>query len=220
MVSAVRAARVPPGPSFAPLTGPAPAQHRRDSSPAGPRSAASRAARPARAQPDRVPGRVSTALRDLAGRREPGLSSARFAVTTLTLLGASMDQRVHGITTGTDLLVLAEARDALADEAPLTGDLVLFEPPGDADLLVGIVIAAGDATVGRSGAETAEIIYLADGAVQRGFVTPARPAMATDRQGNPRNSDLCHGADHASGAARCLAGQQFRAYLRLDRLAR
>lgn len=157
--------------------------------------------------------RVSQALRALVDRPASQGTSAQHALATLASMGAQLDAPLRRVATGADLLALAEARDALTDEPPLTGDLVLIEPAGDADPIVGIVVTMV-APASARGHQITEIIYLADGLVRHGFVTPAR----TGRRGKAESRAIC--PDATTPAAHCAAGNRLRSYLRLDRLAR
>ena len=218
VVAAVRAERLPP-PAPAAAHGPADASGAwiayPQTSPPEPRQARRRSHQPAAATaPAATPAdRVSRALRALVDRPASQATSAQHALAILASMGAQLDAPLRRVTTGADLLVLAEARDALTGEPPLTGDLVLLEPGGDADPIVGIVVTAAAPAAAR-GQQATEIVYLAAGVVHRGFIRPARAG----RRGKARNRVVC--ADASAPPARCATDKRFRAYLRLDRLTR
>lgn len=145
-----------------------------------------------------TPASPAAALRALAGRATRA-TGAELALATLAELGAHLDPRVREATTGARLLALARERGAvLTDGVPLTGDLVVLAPEGDADLVVGIVITAPERA-----AATVEILYPGDGAVRHALVASPRACRA-------------RGADAPDN---CVSPARVRAYLLLDRLA-
>jgi hypothetical protein len=146
---------------------------------------------------------IPRALRALVGSATHDTGSASFALATLADLGARLDARVRQATSGAHVLDLARDRDAvLADEPPLTGDLVVLagerRAGSDRDLLLGIVVMpAGD----EDG--TVELVYAEDGAVRHAVVAAQ---TCRDRQGIP-------------ASATCLGHDRVRAFLALDRLS-
>jgi hypothetical protein len=148
------------------------------------------------------PSLIPRALRDRVGSSARG-TSAGFALATLAELGAHLDARVRQATSGAHVLDLARDRDAvLAEEPPLTGDLVVLagerQRVGDQDLLLGIVIMPADDD------RLLELVYAEDGAVRHGVIA----------------QQTCSGrGERVPATARCLTRDRVRAYLALDRLA-
>jgi hypothetical protein len=143
------------------------------------------------------------ALRGLVGSSTRGAGSAAFALTTLADLGAHIDARVRQASSGAHVLNMARDRDAvLAEDPPLTGDLVVLSGKGndsDEELLVGIVVMPADDT-----SSAVELVYAEDGAVRHGVVTQQACRERHER---------------APATARCLSRDRVRAYLALERLA-
>lgn len=143
------------------------------------------------------------ALRALVGSSTRGAGSAAFALTTLADLGAHIDARVRQASSGAHVLNMARDRDAvLAEDPPLTGDLVVLSGKGkdsDEELLIGIVVTPAD-----DASSAVELVYAEDGAVRHGVVTPQ---ACRERQ------------ERVPATARCLSRDRVRAYLALERLA-
>lgn len=143
------------------------------------------------------------ALRALVGSPTRGAGSAAFALATLADLGAHIDARMRQASSGAHVLDMARERDAvLAEEPPLTGDLVVLsaqDNASDKDLLVGIVVMPAD-----DAGSSIELVYAENGAVRHAVVT----------------QQTCRGRqERVPDTARCLSRERVRAYLALERLA-
>lgn len=201
--AARRAARPPADPARDWLT---PPPHARGTGPDGavgdaasPRPAAPVVSAPAAPSP---PAPVA-ALRALVGSPTRGAGSAAFALATLADLGAHIDVRMRQASSGAHVLDMARERDAvLAEEPPLTGDLVVLsaqDSRSDDDLLIGIVVMPAD-----DAGSSIELVYAENGAVRHAVVT----------------QQACRGRqERAPDTAKCLARERVRAYLALERLA-
>jgi hypothetical protein len=199
--AARRAARPPADPARDWLTPPPHARGTRPESGAVGDAGDPRPAAPVVSAP--APPAPVAALRALVGSPTRGAGSAAFALATLADLGAHIDARMRQASSGAHVLDMARERDAvLAEEPPLTGDLVVLsaqDNASDKDLLVGIVVMPAD-----DAGSSIELVYAENGAVRHAVVT----------------QQACRGRqEHVPDTARCLARERVRAYLALERLA-
>lgn len=160
-------------------------------------------------------GSVAGTLRAMVGQRDPQRDSFAFALGSLDAIGVSLPDDARAQATAADLVAFAESRDALSREAPLPGDLVIFDEvdDGTSASLVGVV-------VGNSHDDTVEFVYLARQVVRRGYVTPGQPSTKRDSTGRALNTFVRPDVSRTPRGARFLAGELLRGYVRIDKLAR
>jgi hypothetical protein len=156
-------------------------------------------------------------LRGLVGQRDRQRSHIEFALLALDAIGVRLGPDARAHTTGAELMAWAESKDALGKGAPLPGDLVVFDKvnQGEPASLVGVVVAATP----RDRGETVEFVYLARGVVRRGYVSPRMPTSKRDPTGRALNTFVRHLDGKTPKNDEFLAGELFRAYVRIDRLA-
>ncbi len=152
------------------------------------------------------------AARALVGHRDPRAPLAFALDTAAALSGATLP----AFTTGAELVPWAQERGAFAPivagarAALAPGDLAVFDRVvgGEPASLVAVVLGVDDRGV-------ADLLYLGRGVVRRGYVDPARPTLARDREGRVVNSYLRHGAEHPPAGTRYLAGELVTGRVRL-----
>jgi hypothetical protein len=154
-------------------------------------------------------------LRSFVGRRDNQATATALALSILPAIGVKLDAKLQAVTNEAELLALAKKRNAVADAGarPLLGDLLLFEyrEQRKEHALVGIVIA-----VRPNGA--IEFLYLGNTVLRRGFLSLEHPKRKRDKNGDVLNTFVrLHDTAHSHW--RGLAGDVFKAHLRLDRLA-
>lgn len=156
------------------------------------------------------------ALRSRVGERDSQSTNLDFARTVLASLGVSLAEPVRAAATGPDLLAVAVERQALTSGAPLAGDLVVFDRfDGETEAsLIGVVVG-----VAARAHLTVEFVFLARGVVRRGYVTPSQPERKRDEQGRALNTFVRALRGKARKSDPFLAGQLFRAFVRVDRLS-
>lgn len=173
------------------------------------------ARRPASARTDSAAS-VADQLRARVGERDRKSTDLDFARALLASLGVTLTEPVRTAATGPDLLAVATERKALTTDAPLAGDLVVFEwVDGEAGAsLVGVAVGV----VARAHL-TVEFVFLARGVVRRGYVTPSQPDRKRDEQGRALNTFVRALRGKARKSDPFLAGQLFRTFVRVDRLS-
>jgi hypothetical protein len=139
-------------------------------------------------------------LRAIVGQRD---RRDAFAVTFAWshALGATLDP---ALATGSDLVTWATTSGRLASPTdPIhAGDLLVFDHT-DGDAPADLVALA----IGRDDRGVLEMIYLAGGAVRRGFVDPRRPAKHRDDTGAIVNTYLRAGKRWPPKGTHYLAGE-------------
>ena len=141
--------------------------------------------------------------RGLIGHRDPRTALA-FALDTAAVFREVMRPTLDDRDA---LLAWAEQRGAFATIASgplLPGDLLTFIDP--------TVIAV---VLGTDARGVTDLCYLGGGVVRRGYLDPARPTVARDREGHVVNSYLRHGRDDPPPGTRYLAGELASGRIRL-----
>jgi hypothetical protein len=163
-------------------------------------------------------GGVVEILRGMVGQRDKDRSHVQFALLALETIGVDLGADPRGHKTGAELLAWAESKDALSISSPLPGDLVMFDKVNDGQpaSLVGVVVEV----IPHDREHTVEFVYLARGVVRRGYVSPQSPASKRNPSGRALNTFVRHLDGNTPRSAEFLAGELFRTYLRIDRLAR
>ena len=145
----------------------------------------------------------SPLLGEVGERTDEG--APRYAMRVLAALGLHPPAALTEATTGPELL--ATVRGLLArGPRPLAGDLLFFDG--------GEVVAVATAARG----DTTEFVYVRNGVVRRGVVTPDQPGEKRDREGRALNTFVRPWARSDRKGQRYLAGQIYEGVLRLDRL--
>lgn len=159
-------------------------------------------------------------LRSMVGQREKNATDTQVALAALTAIGTKLDDKVAQVESGTALLELAEQRQALSQELPLMGDLVIFDRmvDGEPAPLVAVVVTTHARSLGGRDVRTIEILYLGHTVIRRGYVTPAVPTQKRDDAGRILNTFLHHTNEVPSAEHALLAGERLRAVVRADRL--
>jgi hypothetical protein len=176
------------------------------------------AAQPAHSVDAPAAGGVVDILRGMVGQRDKDRSHVQFALLAVEAIGVELGPDARGQQSGPELLAWAESKDALSKSSPLPGDLVVFDKVHDGEpaSLVGVVVAVTP----RDSDQTVEFVYLARGVVRRGYVSPNTPASKRDPTGSALNTFVRHLDSKTPKSAEFLAGELFRTYIRIDRLAR
>ena len=165
---------------------------------------------------------LAASLRGMVGRRDEASTHLQYVLAALGELGATLDPELARVEDGPALVALAERRGALTPAPPGSplpslrlGDLLVFDRvvASDPASLVAIVVSVDERGV-------VEFVYLARGAVRRGFVFPPEPASRRDPGGRILNTFVRHndGADPRGTAH--LAGELLAGAIALDRLLR
>lgn len=165
---------------------------------------------------------IAERLRSLVGQREKDSTHLEVALAALAAIGVELDAEVAQMSSGSALVDLAEQRQALSEELPLTGDLVVFDRVTEDEpaSLVAVVVTTHGRSVGGRDVRTIEIIYLGHDVIRRGFVTPAVPTRQRDDAGRILNTFLHHATQRPATEHSFLAAELFRAVVRADRLTR
>jgi len=90
------------------------------------------------------------------------------------------------------------------------GDLLAFDRA-----IAGKPASVWAVVLGRDDRGVVEMVYVAGGVVRRGFLDPALPHVARDKQGQVHNSYLRHGKDWPPKGTRYLTGELLAAVYRL-----
>lgn len=165
-------------------------------------------------EPIEPEGDLAERLRTLVGAERDVETETALAFEILDRIGFALDAELASAHRGADLIALAEARGAVAESDPLLGDLAVFDDDrgGESATLVGVVVATP-----REG--TAEFLYESRGVVRRGYVAPGEPSRQRDDDGRALNTFVRAGKPGDDPDADYLAGELFRAFIRLDRIA-
>lgn len=132
-------------------------------------------------------------------------SAPAFALRVLTALGLRAPAELTLAATGPELL---RALKPLIEKSarPLAGDLMFFDG--------GEVVAIATTSLG----DTTEFIYVRNGVIRRGVVTPSRPGRKRDDGGRALNTFVRPWAREDGTKQKYLAGEIFDGVLRLDQL--
>lgn len=177
-----------------------------------------RSDRPERAEPTPAPEpapamTLADTLRSLVGNRHAkGVTDVDVALNALEALGTHLDDDLAAVTTGAQLVALAEERAAMGDgDTILLGDLILLHDSSADDPVVAVVVGVDDRG-------TIEVIHLTRRIVRRSFLTLGTPNKKRDADGIVLNTLIRHKEGSVPRGTKYLAGQLFVGHIRLDEL--
>jgi hypothetical protein len=164
-------------------------------------------------QPDAPSMSLADTLRSMVGNRHAkAVTDVDLVLNALEALGTVLDDDLAGVTTGAEMLALADERGAIGDgETVLLGDLIVLHDSSTDDPVIAIVVGIDDRG-------TIEIIHLSRRVVRRSFLTIDIPKKKRDADGVVLNTLIRHKEGNVPRGTKYLAGQLYTGHIRLDEL--